>query len=251
MTTRRQHLLLLSTLLAGRPFATRAATPSRQAAMARFDVVYIPALFLTGTAARQAPAVPKAQAAMRRLLAEWPERRAALQALWPRDAGWRHALDTSAQALQAAARDAESGAWEAAHNRLEAVRESQFHARRALGEAYLLDDFTAFHEVMEAITASPTPSAERLQDLFTQARVRWHRLSSQPIAPATWGLTPTREARLQQAMADETSALSRLSDALRGGDAAATARAAAALKAPFVQAYVAFGWEPDERQPLG
>ena len=41
------------------------------------------------------------------------------------------------------------------------------------------------------------------------------------------------------------------SDLLRGSDAAATARAAAAIKAPFVQAYVAFGWEPDERQPLG
>jgi hypothetical protein len=58
---------------------------------------------------------------------------------------------------------------------------------------------------------------------------------------AGYGLSPGRGRQLDQARADESNALSALSQALHAGTDAEVLKAAAAIKPPFVRAYVAFG----------
>lgn len=246
----------LGVLAAAAPRAARAGTDD---AMVEFDLLYIPPLFLTGQAGRGPDGAAQALAALDRLQSRWPALRQRLQAVWPRDAGWRRTLATVQRHLAEAGRHARHGAWADSHEALEQVRLVLMAARAARGHGHVLDRYVAFHGSMEAIVAvaaAAAPSgvlpAERREALaaeFATARALWHRVEGAPIDAVAWALSPAREARLRRGLADETQALQRLSEALRGRDDAALLKAAAAIKPPFVRAYTAFGLDPGEAWP--
>ena len=125
-----------------------------------------------------------------------------------------------------------------------------FEARQALGIDYALDHYTAYHGAMEALANATTVQRPVMEADFAKARALWRGLEQRPIDPAAYGLSAPRQAQLVKALADETEALSRLSSALRGASDADLLKAAAALKPPFVRAYVAFGWAPGESPVL-
>lgn len=228
-----------------------AMTPAaRWSAQVALDGVYIPALFLTGSAPRTPAGPDQARAAMQRLLQDWPARRLALAAVFPGDAGWRAALAEVHATLQRAAAETDRQAWPQAHETLEAVRETLFEARRQRGLAYLPDDCTAFHTAMEAVAGVKSVDREALLAGFARARALWRVVEQQTVDARALGLSPARLRQWQQGLADETAALARLSDALRTADDAGVLQAAAAIKAPFVRAYTALGWPPGETPEL-
>ncbi len=231
-----------------------AAAPS-QDAMIDFDAVYIPPLFLTGSAPKSAEGPMRAKAALARLQSRWPLLRARLEAAWPGDGGWRRTLDTVQGHIDSSTRYAAAGDWTHAHESLEQVRLSLMKARAARGMNYALDRFTAFHETMEQVVVagsnwdaarlSPTQRSE-LERLYARARARWRAVETLNLDSRALALTPTREAQLRKAMDDESAALAKLSLVLRGDDAAALLKAAADIKPPFIRAYTAFGLSEGE-----
>jgi hypothetical protein len=207
----------------------------------QFDAVYIPALFLTGSAGKSADGPAKAVAATKRLSGHWPLLKPAMAAAFPDRRSWSKAL----QAVQGHLREAEQlvakAQWEQAHEALEDVREVLFETRRSLGIDYALDEFTAYHAAMEKLADASNVQRPVLEVDFAQARALWRRIEAMNFDPSTYGLSPARERQLAQALADETAALSALSGALHAGSDADVLRASAALKPPFVRAYVVFG----------
>lgn len=253
---RRQLLaaLALLPLVHARPaVAAETAPPLKDAArsaMVAFDAVYIPALFLSGSTGKSADGPAKAEAAMKRLLADWSARRTALAAALPGAKVWTAALDSVGRTLTEADKQITSRHWEDAHATLEHVREAMFKARQSLGVDYALDHYTAYHGAMEALANATTVQRPVMEADYAKARALWRGLEQRTIDPTAYGLSAPRQAQLRQALADETEALSRLSQALRGASDAELLKAAAALKAPFVRAYVAFGWAPGESPVL-
>lgn len=248
-----QQLVAAAIATFGIAAASAAAPP--QDVMVDFDAVYIPPLFLTGSAPKSADGPARARAAMARLQSRWTVLRPRLQATWPADAAWRRTLASVQVQLDNSARQAAAGEWAQAHESMEHVRIAMMQARVARGMDYALDRFTTFHETMEhlvlagtrwdAATLSATQRSE-LEHLFAEARARWHSVERLNLDPRTLALSPAREAQCRKAMADESAALGALSQALRGGDNAALLNAAAAIKAPFIRAYTAFGWADGE-----
>jgi len=252
-TARRQLLAALVLLPLARALPVKAAsvlTATARSAMVAFDAVYIPALFLTGSAGKSAEGPAKAEAAMKRLLADWSVRRAALAAALPGAKLWTEALDKVGRHLTDADKQVTSRHWEDSHATLEHVREAMFEARHALGIDYALDHYTAYHGAMEALANATTVQRPVMEADFAKARALWRGLEQRTIDPAAYGLSAPRQAQLVKALADETEALSRLSSALRGASDADLLKAAAELKPPFVRAYVAFGWAPGESPVL-
>jgi hypothetical protein len=249
-------LLVLGALAARSPIASAATGDD---AMIDFDTVYIPPLFLTGSAPRSAEGPARANAALARLQEHWPALRARMLAVWPRDAAWRRTLDAVQRHIDEAQRQAVHSGWDASHAALEQVRSALKQAREARGMDYALDRFVAFHDPMEHLAdaasrwdAARLDAARRgeLEQRFVQARARWRAVEALDIDARALRLSPAREAQLRRAMADEAVALHALSDALRDGDAAALLKAAAATKPPFVRAYTAFGLAETEALPV-
>jgi hypothetical protein len=244
---RRAFTAMTLLTLAGR---VRAVAKGDDGAMIDFDAVYIPPLLLTGAAPKSPEGPARAQAALSRLQAQWPALRARLQAVWPRDRAWLRTLDGVQGHVADAARHAGRGAWPESHEALEHVRMALKQAREARGMDYVLDRFIAFHEPMEHLadaavkwtptTLGPQQRAE-VERHYAEARARWRAVEALQFDAAALRLTPVREAQLRKAMTDEGAALAALSQALRGDDAAALLKAAAATKPPFVRAYTAFG----------
>jgi hypothetical protein len=239
-----------SEALAAGAAPTAAAASAADDAMIEFDSVYIPPLFLTGSAPKSAEGPARAKAALARLQASWPTLRTRLLAAWPGDAGWRGTLDAVQRHIAESDRLAARGVWPEAHEALEHVRAAMKKAREARGMVYVLDRFVAFHDPMEHLAEAGAKwdpralgAAQRaeIEAHFVQARARWRELETLNLDARALRLTPVREAQLRQAMADESAALTALSMALRGDDAAALLKAAAATKPPFVRAYTAFG----------
>jgi hypothetical protein len=233
-------------------FDAAAAGPAAgsDGAMIAFDSVYIPPLFLTGAAGKSAEGPARASAALARLQVQWPALRSRLLAAWPGDAGWRRTLDSVQGQIAESDRMAARGAWPEAHEALEHIRATLKKAREARGMDYALDRFVAFHDPMEHLAAAATQwtpatlgpaQRDRIERLYVEARVRWRAVEALELKASALRLTPTRETQLRKAMADESAALALLSQALRGDDAAALLKAAAATKPPFIRAYTAFG----------
>jgi len=225
--------------------------------MVALDATYIPALAQTTAASQDAAAVPRARAALAALQAQWPGLQQRLNMTWgpqaPKD--WHQALAQAGQHIQAAAAAAAQANWKQAHDALEPIRTDLMAVRRAQGMDYFVDSLTAFHEPMEALAlaATSTPAASlserqraEMAQNFAHARALWAQVERQRIDTASYGLSAARAAQLKQALADETLALARLSDALRGGDNAQLLQAAAAIKGPFARAFIAFGQAPGE-----
>lgn len=252
-SARRQLLAALVLLPLVHALPATAATVLKdkaRSAMVAFDAVYIPALFLTGSAGKSADGPAKAEAAMTRLLTDWASRRAGLVAAVPGAKVWTDALGKVGRHLTEAGQQVASRRWEESHATLEHVREAMFEARHALGVDYALDHYTAYHGAMEALANATTVQRPAMEADFAKARALWRGLEQVTIDPAAYGLSAPRQAQLVKALADETEALSRLSSALRGASDADLLKAAAALKPPFVRAYVAFGWAPGESPVL-
>lgn len=229
--------------------------------MVAFDGRYIPALASTSAAASDPAAAPRAQAAMRDLAERWPALRQRLvdAGRTARDrAGWHAMLVELDRRIAEADALVRRGRFADAHEALEHVRPAMGDARRAAGIDYFVDRLVAYHEPMERIADAAQPLREgrsdaaardRLERDFAQARALWLAIERTPVDAARHALTPQRLAQYERAVADETAALSRLSDALRGADAAALAAAAAAVKPPFARAYTAFGLAPGDAAP--
>lgn len=252
-TARRQLLAALVLLPLARALPVKAAsvlTDTARSAMVAFDAVYIPALFLTGSAGKSAEGPAKAEAAMKRLLADWSVRRAALAAALPGAKVWTEALDNVGRYLTDADKQVTSRHWEDSHATLEHVREAMFKARQSLGVDYALDHYTVYHGAMEALANTTTVQRAAMEADYTKARALWRGIEQLTLDSVAYGLSAPRQGQLRQALIDETEALSRLSAALRGASDADLLKAAAALKAPFVRAYVAFGWAPGETPVL-
>jgi hypothetical protein len=219
--------------------------------MVAFDGVYIPALFLTGSAGKSAEGPARAQAATQRLLAQWPAQHTALRALFPADNAWASTLGKVDEQLTSAARLVAAQQWAPSHEALEPVRELLAHARQTRGWTdYLPDRFTAFHGPMEHLSGVGSVDRAAMRQQFNQALALWQALQSQPIEPAEWGLSAARAAQLRQGLSDETAALARLDQALREAGDAAIVQAAQAIKPPFIRAYTALGWAPNESPEL-
>lgn len=245
-----RHLALLATCLLN---AAAHAAPLDD--MVALDAIYIPALALTTAAAQDAAAAPKARAALATLQAQWPALQQRLGNTWGPQAPkhWREALTQAGQHIQAASAAAAQANWKQAHDALEPVRTDLMAVRQAQGLDYFVDRLTAFHEPMEALALAATRGepldARRRADLektFAHARALWAQVERQPVDAARHGLSGPRAAQLQKALAEESLALARLSDALRGGDNAQVLQAAGAIKAPFARAFTAFGQAPGD-----
>jgi len=163
---------------------------------------------------------------------------------------WTEALDNVGRHLTEADKQVTSRHWEDSHATLEHVREAMFKARQSLGIDYALDHYTVYHGAMEALANTTTVQRAAMEADYTKARALWRGIEQLTLDPVAYGLSAPRQGQLRQALLDETEALSRLSAALRGASDADLLKAAAALKAPFVRAYVAFGWAPGESPVL-
>ena len=219
------------------------------------DAVYIPALSLTTGAQTDAAVAVKARAAMQRLDAGWPNLRAALlkdlSGSTPAQAAAARKTLAKVDASIAASRKAVAGSdFKTAHNALEAVRIDLMHLRVAQGTDYFMDRLTAFHEPLEvlALTGSGTAPQDltpakraELERAFAEARALWRGIEQNLPNPQAYGLKDARLAQFNKGLADESAALSRLSDALRGNDNAALLKAAMAIKPPFSRTFTAFG----------
>ncbi len=221
----------------------------REASIA-FDRLYIPPLFLTGRATASPEGPARAQAALSRLRDRWPVLRAAFAAAAPGDPRWRGALARIDDDLRRTDRLARARQWPEAHEALEPIRERLWNARRAHGLDYPLDRYTAYHAAMEhlfdrgaALKGVAIGQAGRagLTADFTRARVLWLAVERADVSARAFGLDAPREAQWRSAVVVETQALATLSQALANGSDATVLQAVAAIKAPFVRAYTAFG----------
>ena len=232
--------LALLGLVPGFGRATGPAHPSTPTLL-QFDAVYIPALFLTGSAGKTADGPAKATAAMKRLGGQWPALKPALTAAVPDRRIWPKALEAAQGHLREADTRVAKAQWEPAHEALEHVREVLFEARRSLGIDYALDAFTAYHAIMEKLAGATRVQRPVLEADFAVARARWRDIEAMSFDATVYGLSPARARQLAEARAEESQAQSALSEALRAGCDADVLKAAAAIKPPFVRAYVAFG----------
>lgn len=218
-----------------------------------FDARFIPALMTTNVASPDAAATARAAAAVDALSREWPELRARLSGLGRglRDrAGWETMLVSIDRRVAEAGALLRQGRVQAAHEALEHVRPAMFAARRSAGIDYPIDRLVAFHDSMESlVAAAPAVREGRLSVAerdglvrrFAEARALWAAVERDRVDPAGVGMTAERAAQYARAVSDESAALSRLSEALRGRDDAALADALAAIKPPFARAYGAYG----------
>ena len=249
-----QVLLLASSLPWALTVAARPTDPAAGlAAMVRLDALYIPVLSLTSAAQADARAAPKAVAAAQRLRAAWPALQPALAAQPPSAAqhvAWRQALDRAGGQFSLSDRAIARADWAAAHEALESVRIELMQVRQAAGFDYFVDRLTAFHEPMEVLAlagAKVLPSVldgrrrAELEQAYVHAGALWRQIERQPPDARQYRLSSAREVQLRRGLADETAALSRLSDALRGSDNAALLAAAKGLKPPFARVFTAFG----------
>lgn len=247
--------LALGLALAG--LAATSALAGIQEDSVELDAVYIPALALTSAAQSDATVADKARAAMQRLDARWPALRGRLQASLGASAsqanGARKTV-ASVDAHIAAGRQAVAkGDFKAAHEALEEVRIDLMKARTARGVDYFVDRLTAYHEPMEVLALAglqlkpqeltPAKKAD-MEKAFAEARALWRGIEQNLPRPADYALDPARAGQFDKGVADESAALSRLSDALRGSDAAALLKAAQAIKPPFARTFTAFGQNP-------
>ena len=234
-----------------------AAAAAAQAApmddLLAFDARFIPALMATNVAVPDAAAATRAAAAVDRLALDWPALRTRLSELGrgQRDrAGWEAMLVSIDRRIAEAGALLRQGRVQAAHEALEHVRPAMLATRRAAGIDYPIDRLVAFHDSMEALVAAASAVREgRLSvadrdDLtrrFAEARALWTAVERDGTDPVRIGLTDERATRYARAVAEEGTALSILSEALRGRDDVALANALAALKPPFARAYAAYG----------
>lgn len=220
------------------------------------DGVYIPALSLTSAAQTSAPAADKAQAALQRLQSLWPALRASLSSdlaggTSAQQAALRKALISVDADLLAAGKAVAARDFKGAHESLEGVRITLMDLRVSRGVDYFVDRLTAFHEPMEVLAlagnAPPTAGAltpakrVELEKAFVHARVLWRGVEAKLPIGKVYVLDGGRLAQFEKGVADETAALSRLSDALRSADTTALLKAAAATKPPYARAFTAFG----------
>jgi hypothetical protein len=183
----------------------------------------------------------KALAATKRLSEQWPALKPAMLAAVPQRKSWSKALQSVEGYLREADALAAKAQWQQAHEALEHVRGVLFETRRSLGIDCALDEFTAYHAVMEKLANVSSVQRPALELDFAKARVMWRHIESANFDASTYGLSPARSRQLAQALADESAALSALSQALHAGSDAEVLKAGAAIKPPFVRAYVVFG----------
>jgi hypothetical protein len=211
------------------------------ATLLQFDAVFIPALFLTGNAGKTVDGPARALAATKRLGGQWPSLKVAMTAAVPDQKVWPKALQAVQDHLHEADALVAQGQWTQAHEALEHVRQLLFEARRSLGIDYALDEFTAYHAVMETLANATSVQRPAIEVEFAKARAIWRHIEVMEFNAAAYGLSPARARQLAQARADESDALSALSQALHAGSDTDVLKAAAAIKPPFVRAYVVFG----------
>jgi len=219
------------------------------------DAVYIPALSLTNAKPGDNAAADKARAAVQRLDTAWPALRAALvkdlSGKTPAQAAAaRKTLARVDQVLAESRKAVAAGNPAAAHDALEEVRIALMTLRQAQGVDYFMDRLTAFHEPMEALAlagsslrpqeVTPAKRAE-LEKTYGVARALWRRVEQNLPDPQMYQLGAAQRTQFTKGMSDVTQALTRLSDALRGGDDGQLLKAAAAVKPPFSRTFTAFG----------
>jgi hypothetical protein len=238
--------------------AARAVAAGPIDAMVAFDGRFIPALAATSAAAGDPRAADRARAATSRLVAEWPTLRAQLSAAGagaPASARWPAVLAGLDRDIAHADGLVREGRFGDAHEALERVRPALLDARHAAGIDYFVDRLVEFHEPMEALVAqAPAARDGRLGDegraamvrTYAQARALWLAIERAPLDAERHGMSAQRAEQYRRAVAEESAALARLSDALRSGDGPAIAAAAEAVKPPFARAYTAFGQPPGE-----
>jgi hypothetical protein len=217
---------------------------SATATFLRFDAVFIPALFLTGSAGKTVDGPARAVAATQRLSERWISLKPELIAAVPGQRAWFNAVQAAQAHIREAHTLAAKAQWEQAHEALEQVRQVLFDTRQSLGIDYALDEFTAYHAAMERLANATRVQRPAFEVDFATARALWRRIEVMSFDPSTYGLNEARARQLDQARADESNALSALSRALNTGSDAEVLKAAAAVKPPFVRAYVAFGTPP-------
>ena len=223
-----------------------ASDPDWRPPMVALEGVYVPALFLTGSGGKSVEAGQRAQAAMQRLAQAWVTLRPTFAGLWPRDAAWQRSVGQVQQHIDEGSQRTQQGAWAAAHEALEHVREVLAQARQAKGLVFLPDRYTAFHAEMEGLVAAGTAAVldrPALRVRYTRARALWQGIVDTAVDAERDGLSPARQTQQARALAEETTALSLLSQALDDADDAVLRQRLVALKAPFVRAYTAFGRE--------
>ncbi|QDU89673.1 Cytochrome c551 peroxidase precursor [Pirellulimonas nuda] len=210
---------------------------------AEFDRVYIPALALTNQGLQK----PSLEALTR--LREWlvAMREGPVEAT----SGDRPSLfDGAEQVVSESIRLAQAGELLKAHATLEPLREQLAARRRASDVDYPLDVLSDYHAVMEAIVkpakdadASRLDAAafERLRQQAAAAASVWARVEQTNFHVEGAGPRDEQLQQLESLIRANREAISRLNQALRGGDAAQVLAAAVGIKPPFAKLYMSFG----------
>jgi hypothetical protein len=215
--------------------------------MVALDRAYVPALALTGQ-----PKAEPAQAAMKRLRAEWNAfhaRYGAAPAGYAA-AAWIRCSDEIERAISAAEAALATGKGGLAHVELERIREAQLALRRGAKQPYFLDDLTVFHEAMEKLagpaggkTGATITDAEiaAIAAALPEAERSWQDVVARRGEASQHGLTTEAALAVQRDIEAETQVLADLKAALAAGDRALIAEKANASKPAFSRLFQRFG----------
>ncbi len=229
---------------------TLASTPALSGVhedMVALDRAYVPALALTGQ-----PKAEPAQAALKRLRAEWNAFHARYGTAPPGygAAAWTRCSDEIEGAISAAEAALAAGKGGLAHVELERIREAQLALRRGAKQPYFLDDLTVFHEAMERLagpasgkTGSTITDAEiaAIAAALPEAERSWQEVVAKRGEASRQGLTPEVGQAVQRDIDAETQILTDLKAALAAGDRALIVEKANASKPTFSRLFQRFG----------
>ncbi len=212
---------------------------------ADFDRAYIPALMMTR---KDLPAV--ARAGMRQLHPAWRELKANQQDAFPDDEQWRADFERVDELIFTASEFVAETKIDAAHARIEPVRDVFLTLRTTRGIDYYLDKLVAFHAPMARIVRPATTlTPDELTDVWLAAfrqnletaQNLWLAVEAAPIPAERFEFSESAVRRARRLIEAQREALQRLDAALIEREAGDILAAARALHDPFMQLYVMFG----------
>lgn len=212
---------------------------------AAFDRVYIPALALTNQQ-KQAPSEAAIARLQESVVSMTPDATALLSLASGDSESWTAIQEAIAEADEFV----QAGELSEAHEALEPIRGLLTRDRKQVSLEYPIDRLNEFHDVMETIV-KPTMKAQpqdidekylaTLKESAVEASTLWSRVEQTSFASPDFQLTDQDRQKLDEMIAAERQALTKLQHALRDSDPSAILPAAKAIKPPFAQTYMLFG----------
>lgn len=214
------------------------------------DRAYIPALILTGRSAKDKKADAKIRLSVAKFSDTWRDYRAKYAGLNPSDPYWIKDFDHMDLAVSDALKTASAGHFAKAHVNLEEVRLT-FHLLRKRNRLdYYLDSLTDYHSGMEGVAlllenkkpADLTDAdLDNIRSVLAETLRSWTPVTnySKRVEPFQLGETALR--RLDNSVAEGSSILDSLRDALEQGDRQAVLAVSKRLKPNYIGILSLFG----------